>query len=196
MYSPYHDRVLLCRVSTFGNLRVNGYLLLTAAYRSLSRPSSAPSARASTLRSFCLTALTLPLAYGRQALLGSLFPLLTVSCQFDVFLSNASSFDESFLIRYSVFMVPRLSLPYRPRETCTPLSSSAFETLSILKKKFARQPPAFPWPHAIVSSAGQFFTVVFGMGTGVSSDRITTGQLFFLFTFPNKELTHRPLLLP
>ena len=82
-------------VSPFGYLRVNGYLLLTAAFRSLSRPSSAPSARASTLRSFCLTALTLPLAYGRQALLGSLFPLLTVSCQFDVFLSNASSFDES-----------------------------------------------------------------------------------------------------
>ena len=132
--SSYGTWSLSMWVSPFGYLRVNGYLLLTAAFRSLSRPSSAPSARASTLRSFCLTALTLPLAYGRQALLGSLFPLLTVSCQFDVFLSNASSFDESFLIRYSVFMVPRLSLPYRPREICTPLSSSAFETLSILKR--------------------------------------------------------------
>ncbi len=40
----YHSRV-----STFGDLRVNGYLLLTAAYRSLSRPSSAPSAKASAL---------------------------------------------------------------------------------------------------------------------------------------------------
>ena len=134
IYSSYGTWSLSMWVSPFGYLRVNGYLLLTAAFRSLSRPSSAPSARASTLRSFCLTALTLPLAYGRQALLGSLFPLLTVSCQFDVFLSNASSFDESFLIRYSVFMVPRLSLPYRPREICTPLSSSAFETLSILKR--------------------------------------------------------------
>ena len=36
-------------VPSFGNLRVNGYLLLTAAYRSLSRPSSAPSAKASAL---------------------------------------------------------------------------------------------------------------------------------------------------
>ena len=31
-------------VPPFGHLRVNGYVLLTAAFRSLSRPSSAPSA--------------------------------------------------------------------------------------------------------------------------------------------------------
>ena len=43
---------LSCRVSPFGHLRVTGYLLLTAAFRSLSRPSSALSAKASTLRSF------------------------------------------------------------------------------------------------------------------------------------------------
>ena len=48
------DRGLLCRVSPFRNLRVNGYLLLTAAYRSLSRLSSALSAKASTLRSYKL----------------------------------------------------------------------------------------------------------------------------------------------
>ena len=41
-------------VAPFGNLRVNGYLLLTAAYRSLSRPSSAPDAKAFSLRSFQL----------------------------------------------------------------------------------------------------------------------------------------------
>ena len=39
-------------VSPFRNLRVNGYLLLSAAYRSLSRLSSALSAKASTLRSY------------------------------------------------------------------------------------------------------------------------------------------------
>ena len=43
---------LSCRVSPFGHLRVTGYLLLSAAFRSLSRPSSALSAKASTLRSF------------------------------------------------------------------------------------------------------------------------------------------------
>ena len=42
-------------VSPFGDLRIDGYLRLPEAYRSLSRPSSALSAKASTLRSFCLT---------------------------------------------------------------------------------------------------------------------------------------------
>ena len=35
-------------VPSFGNLRITGYLLLPAAYRSLSRPSSAPCTKAST----------------------------------------------------------------------------------------------------------------------------------------------------
>ena len=42
------------RVSSFRDLRVVGYLLLAAAFRSLSRLSSALSAKASTLRSFLL----------------------------------------------------------------------------------------------------------------------------------------------
>ena len=54
MDSAYDDWGLLSRVSPFGNQRVNGYLLLTAAYRSLSRPSSALSAKASTLRPLLL----------------------------------------------------------------------------------------------------------------------------------------------
>ena len=41
-------------VSPFRNLRINGYLLLPEAYRSLSRLSSALSAKASTLRSYSL----------------------------------------------------------------------------------------------------------------------------------------------
>ena len=49
--STHADRVLLCRVSPFGNLRVKAYVQLTAAYRSLSRPSSAPDAKAFPLRS-------------------------------------------------------------------------------------------------------------------------------------------------
>ena len=39
------------RVAPFGNLRLNGYLPLAAAYRSLSRPSSAPDAKSFSLRS-------------------------------------------------------------------------------------------------------------------------------------------------
>ena len=58
MYSPYSDRSLSCRVSPFRHLRVNGYLLLSAAFRSLSRLSSALSAKASTLRSYSLDLLS------------------------------------------------------------------------------------------------------------------------------------------
>ena len=42
------------RVAPFGYPRINGYLLLPEAYRSLSRPSSAPDAKAFPLRSFQL----------------------------------------------------------------------------------------------------------------------------------------------
>ena len=49
--SMHATRVLLSWVSPFGNPRINGYLLLPEAYRSLSRPSSAPDAKAFPLRS-------------------------------------------------------------------------------------------------------------------------------------------------
>ena len=55
LFDSVHDTVLFARcVSTFGNLRVKAYLQLTAAYRSLSRPSSAPDAKASSLRPLSL----------------------------------------------------------------------------------------------------------------------------------------------
>ena len=44
--SPYS------RVSPFRDLRIKGYLLLPEAFRSLSRLSSALSAKASTIRSY------------------------------------------------------------------------------------------------------------------------------------------------
>ena len=49
--SPY---VTLRWVSPFGNLRISAHLQLPEAYRSLSRPSSAPDAKAFPLRSFLL----------------------------------------------------------------------------------------------------------------------------------------------
>ena len=51
------------RIPPFGYLRVNGYLLLTAAFRSLSRPSSAPSAKASALCPLLLNQLSPTLAF-------------------------------------------------------------------------------------------------------------------------------------
>ena len=50
--SMHVTQILSAWVAPFGNLRINGYLLLPAAYRSLSRPSSAPDAKAFPLRSF------------------------------------------------------------------------------------------------------------------------------------------------
>ena len=71
MDSPCSGRSLSCRVSPFRNRWVAGYLLLTSAYRSLSRLSSALSAKASTLRSFLLnhlSAFALPLCIALQVL--------------------------------------------------------------------------------------------------------------------------------
>ena len=50
--SMHVDWILSSRVTPFGNLRIDGYLLLPVAYRSLSRPSSAPDAKAFPLRSY------------------------------------------------------------------------------------------------------------------------------------------------
>ena len=54
MYSLCSDWSSSSQVSPFRNLRIDGYLLLPVAFRSLSRLSSALSAKASTLRSFTL----------------------------------------------------------------------------------------------------------------------------------------------
>ena len=58
MDSRYDLRFFTVRVSPFGNLRIEAYLQLPAAYRSLSRPSSALCAKAFTL---CSSSLELPL---------------------------------------------------------------------------------------------------------------------------------------
>ena len=50
--SPHDTQVLPVCVATFGNLRINAHLQLPEAYRSLSRPSSAPDAKAFPLRSY------------------------------------------------------------------------------------------------------------------------------------------------
>ena len=53
LFDSWHtDVVLPRRVSPFGNLRIKAYVQLPEAYRSLSRPSSAPDAKAFPLRSF------------------------------------------------------------------------------------------------------------------------------------------------
>ena len=54
MYSVNVSWFFTMSVSTFGDLRIEAYLQLPEAYRSLSRPSSAPDAKAFTLCSYSL----------------------------------------------------------------------------------------------------------------------------------------------
>ena len=46
------DMSSTCRVAPFGYLRINSYVLIPAAFRSLSRPSSPLRAKASTIRPY------------------------------------------------------------------------------------------------------------------------------------------------
>ena len=59
MDSVADDGFLCRRVSPFGNLRIDAYVPLPGAYRSLSRPSSAPDAKAFPLCSSSLNLLVL-----------------------------------------------------------------------------------------------------------------------------------------
>ena len=93
MDSVHDDRSSSCRVPPFRHPRLNGYLLLPAAFRSLSRPSSALSAKASALRSFCLTIC----CYSVNSL--AFFPL-------DDNLSSMSSYLARYLSKCTIECVP------------------------------------------------------------------------------------------
>ena len=78
------------RVPPFGYSRINAYLQLPVTFRSLSRPSSAISALASTLRSYSLDLCLLPFTLLR--LLGELqlsFRFFSDSSDFFLFLTCA-----------------------------------------------------------------------------------------------------------
>ena len=111
------------RVSPFGHLRIKAYVRLPGAFRSLSRPSSAPSAKASALRSssldqsvsFDLFVLRF-LAFYARTLLRSFpyvrrsFPAVMIFC----YLNDNASIDvlrRSFLLlRLPILRVHKLPL--------------------------------------------------------------------------------------
>ena len=122
MYS-LHDPDLFDRVvSQFGNLRVKAHVRLTAAYRRLSRPSSAPDAKASALCSF-----QLELYYGissvRFSLLVFILELLESRKQlFRLHITIASqktSFSACFTYRHFHDEI----IVFYPRPTKKPLFS-------------------------------------------------------------------------
>ena len=99
--------ILSTWVTPFGNLRVVGYLHLSAAYRSLSRPSSAPDAKAFTLRSSSLI-----LFYLGSKLCELHFPFIfdgipSIIIKENYLLITIISADKTFVLslRYSVFKV-------------------------------------------------------------------------------------------
>jgi hypothetical protein len=57
----HNDRGLLCPVVRFGDPWIKGCVLLPMAYRSLPRPSSPFSAKASTVRPYLLDHIILPM---------------------------------------------------------------------------------------------------------------------------------------
>ena len=76
MYSVYVSRFFTVRVSPFGNPRIEAYLQLPEAYRSLSRPSSAPDAKAFALCSFSLELSLMNLANSSYLVLFELLEFL------------------------------------------------------------------------------------------------------------------------
>ena len=90
-----------CRVVPFGNPRVKGHLHLTAAYRSLSRPSSPPGAKASTRRPNSLSPTLTPYStYSGDA--------HTFSCflRFVLFLDLNKVFTYSLVCQYVKDLFP------------------------------------------------------------------------------------------
>ena len=122
MNSLYADAVLPHRVSPFGYLRIEAYLQLPEAFRSLSRPSSAPDAKAFPLRSFMLDL--------RRS-------KLTLLARFDLVRSFA---DSSELCRLSRFLYSEIVFTLKFKSSticflkfvCLPAHSSLLPCLSFL----------------------------------------------------------------
>ena len=180
MDSSYGTWCFTMWVSPFGYLRIYGYLLLPAAFRSLSRPSSAPSARASALRPFCLTA---PHTHSvacagffrnfRFSLVLYLFGYLSVSSM-SLPIRQLSLTHSFFGIQFSRYFLRK---PF----ASDPSSGIRTPSRDLLKTYFYRKSGShLPSRETSlqVFSAVWVFTVVFGMGTGVAPLRIATGHIF------------------
>ena len=176
------DRSLSCRVSPFRHPRIMGYLLLPAAFRSLSRLSSALSAKASAL---CPSLFDLFVFFRHIALWRGPYSLiLTVSRDSLFLMSFLLSDNRCFL--YSM-QFSRYILTVLFPSGC--LTATAQENLpfSVLlrpdKLSHFLQPGSHLLSHTVssaVPSAALVLTFVFGMGTGVSPKRIATRNLFYV----------------
>src|SRR5476651_2709414 len=85
-FAYIYDRSSNGQVSPFGNPRINSYLLIPAAYRSLSRPSSPLRAKASPVYPFLLSSTYTPFA----RIVCFLILVASVSCKYLVASSKTS----------------------------------------------------------------------------------------------------------
>ena len=123
-------------VSPFRNLRVNGYLLLTAAYRSLSRLSSALSAKASTLRSssldLCIRFFILRSDNSSYIALYSVIALLKLNSFKSIKLSYLHLISDVLIyLRCHIF---RCSTSFRSITICMQFSRYILTVLSVIRK--------------------------------------------------------------
>ena len=134
MYSVYSDGAFLRRVSPLRYPHLSGYLLLSTAFRSLSRLSSAPSAKASALRPFLLD------LFFRQPSVTGFFYFFLTFWFFDVFswiffyrlYMQFSRYLADFFCQpsdYTIFFIYpdyRQIFPFfNPAATCSPMPSPA-----------------------------------------------------------------------
>ena len=124
MYLRYVSWLFAMSVSTFGYLRINAYLQLPAAFRSLSRPSSAPDAKAFAL---CSYSLELSYQWLFYQSLGSLRSLELLEFHKNIFwvISSLCSLKTFFPFVHwftlSTFRWNCIFLPYFYRKTYTNL---------------------------------------------------------------------------
>ena len=94
-------------VSPFRNLRIFGYLLLPEAFRSLSRLSSALSAKASTLRSFSLDLVAIHFAFVQS--LQAVTSLVLRDCSSSVKMKFSRVDNSLYIALYAVICFLKLN---------------------------------------------------------------------------------------
>ena len=180
MDSPADMRVFPAWVSPFRNLRIFAHVPLPAAFRSLSRLSSAPSAKASAPRPFQLDPGRRPLAWGPAA---SLSFLLWFSLSFPFRSGGPPAFPGlgclCLGIRFS-----RYGFAGSPAVGLSGLEPPTSRLSGVRSNRLSYKPFSYPAAACFpgrrpVSSAVRVLTFVFGTGTGVSPGRVTTGYSFF-----------------
>ena len=117
MDSSHGDGVLLRRVAPFGDPRIDAYVQLPEAFRSLSRPSSAPDAKASPLRSFQLDLFWFSLSRIMQTQLQDLFQKIVGLPLFFAF-----PLLPCFSHHYTIVQFSRCSFRHKARIQCLFLS--------------------------------------------------------------------------